>query len=58
VTKWKHPGEGAVEKAGYFSAAWLKKPVVLEMAGPADTLAALRMNGTGKFLVVNFWATY
>jgi len=56
VTTWKRPGEGAVEKAGYFSAAWLKKPVVLEMAGP-DTLAALRKNGTGKFLVVNFWAT-
>jgi thiol-disulfide isomerase/thioredoxin len=57
VTKWKGPGEGAVEKAGYSSAAWLKKPVVLEMAGP-DTLASLRKNGTGKFLVVNFWATW
>jgi thiol-disulfide isomerase/thioredoxin len=57
VTKWKRPGEGAVEKAGYSSAAWLKKPVVLEMAGP-DTLAALRKNATGKFLVVNFWATW
>src|SRR5215472_12891988 len=57
VTKWKRPGEGAVEKAGYSSAAWLKKPVVLEMAG-ADTLAALRKNETGKFLVVNFWATW
>jgi len=57
VTKWKRPGEGAVEKAGYSSAAWLKKPVVLEMAGP-DTLSALRKNETGKFLVVNFWATW
>jgi thiol-disulfide isomerase/thioredoxin len=57
VTKWKRPGEGAVEKEGYSSAAWLKKPVELEMAG-ADTLAALRKNETGKFLVVNFWATW
>jgi thiol-disulfide isomerase/thioredoxin len=57
VTKWKRPGEGAVEKQGYSSATWLKKPVVLEMAG-ADTLAALRKNETGKFLVVNFWATW
>lgn len=57
VTKWKRPGEGAVEKAGYSSASWLKKPVVLEMAG-ADTLSALRKNGTGKFLIVNFWATW
>jgi len=57
VTKWKRPGEGAVEKAGYSSASWLKKPIVLEMAG-ADTLSALRKNGTGKFLVVNFWATW
>ena len=57
VTKWKRPGEGAIEKAGYSSAAWLKKPVVLEIAG-ADTLAALRKNTTGTFLVVNFWATW
>ena len=57
VTKWKRPGEGAVEKAGYSSAAWLKKPVVLEMGG-ADTLTALRKNETGKFLVVNFWASW
>ncbi|HJZ99083.1 MAG TPA: redoxin domain-containing protein [Candidatus Solibacter sp.] len=57
VTKWKRPGEDAVEKAGYSSAAFRKKPVTLEMAG-ADTLAALRKNGTGKFLVVNFWATW
>ena len=57
VTKWKRPGEGAVEKAGYSSASWLKKPVVLEMAD-AGTLAALRKNDTGKFLVVNFWATW
>jgi thiol-disulfide isomerase/thioredoxin len=57
VTKWKRPGEDAVEKAGYSSAAFRKKPVTLEMAD-ADTLAALRKNGTGKFLVVNFWATW
>ena len=57
VTKWKRPGEGAVEKAGYSSAAWLKKPVALEMADAA-TLTALRKNDTGKFLLVNFWATW
>jgi thiol-disulfide isomerase/thioredoxin len=57
VTKWKRPGEEAVEKAGYSSAAWLRKPVVLETAGP-EILEALRKNGTGKFLVVNFWATW
>jgi thiol-disulfide isomerase/thioredoxin len=57
VTKWKRPGEGAVEKEGYSSASWLKKPVNLEMVG-ADTLTALRKNATGKFLVVNFWATW
>lgn len=32
-------------------------PVALEMAG-ADDLKKLRQNGTGKLLLVNFWATW
>jgi thiol-disulfide isomerase/thioredoxin len=56
VTKWKRPGE-VVDKPGYSASAFRKKPVVLEMAG-AEMLAALRKNGTGKFLVINFWATW
>jgi thiol-disulfide isomerase/thioredoxin len=57
VTKWKRPGVEAVDKPGYSTSAFRKKPVVLEMAG-AEMLAALRKNGTGKFLVINFWATW
>ena len=33
------------------------EPVTLEMVG-ADGLKALRQNGTGKLLLVNFWATW
>ena len=33
------------------------EPVTLEMAG-ADDLKKLRANGTGKLLLVNFWATW
>jgi thiol-disulfide isomerase/thioredoxin len=33
------------------------EPVTLEMAGP-DVLRKLRRNGTGKLLLVNFWATW
>ncbi len=33
------------------------EPVALEMAGP-DVLKKLRGNGTGKLLLVNFWATW
>jgi peroxiredoxin len=32
-------------------------PVSLEMAG-ADELKRLRLNGTGKLLLINFWATW
>ena len=32
-------------------------PVSLEMATP-DVLKTLRANTTGKFLMVNFWATW
>jgi peroxiredoxin len=34
-----------------------KAPVAVEMAG-ADELKRLRQNGTGKLLLVNFWATW
>jgi peroxiredoxin len=34
-----------------------KAPVSLEMAG-ADELKRLRQNGTGKLLLINFWATW
>jgi thiol-disulfide isomerase/thioredoxin len=57
VTKWKRAGEVAVEKEGYSSAKFRNKPVVLEMAGP-EMLQKLRKNGSGKFLLVNFWATW
>ena len=32
-------------------------PVAVEMAG-ADDLKRLRQNGTGKLLLINFWATW
>ena len=38
-------------------AAIAAEPVKLEMVG-ADGLKALRQNGTGKLLLVNFWATW
>jgi thiol-disulfide isomerase/thioredoxin len=34
-----------------------KEPVALEMVG-ADDLKRLRQNGTGKLLMINFWATW
>ena len=43
--------------AGGQHAAADPAPVALEMAGP-DTLKALRQNGTGKLLLINFWATW
>jgi peroxiredoxin len=48
---WRRPpnaGNDAAEATG---------PVAVEMAG-ADTLKKLRANGTGTFLIVNFWATW
>jgi thiol-disulfide isomerase/thioredoxin len=57
VTKWKRPGVNAAEKAGYSPTKFDQQPVVLQPAGP-ETLQALRKNGTGKFLVINFWATW
>jgi thiol-disulfide isomerase/thioredoxin len=57
VTKWRRPGSGPVEKEGYSATKFDQQPVVLQPA-TAETLQALRQNGTGKFLVVNFWATW
>jgi len=57
VTKWRPPGEGPVEKEGYSATKFDRQPVALQLAGP-ETLQALRKNGTDKFLVVNFWATW
>jgi thiol-disulfide isomerase/thioredoxin len=34
-----------------------KEPVVVDMAG-AEDLKRLRQNGTGKLLLINFWATW
>ena len=38
-------------------AAIAAEPVTLEMVG-ADGLKTLRQNGTGKLLLINFWATW
>jgi peroxiredoxin len=38
-------------------AAIAAEPVTLEMVG-ADALKKLRQNGTGKLLLINFWATW
>lgn len=38
-------------------AALATEPVTIEAAGP-ETMKALRKNGTGKLLLVNFWATW
>jgi thiol-disulfide isomerase/thioredoxin len=38
-------------------AAFAAEPVTVEAAGP-DAMKALRKNGTGKLLLVNFWATW
>jgi thiol-disulfide isomerase/thioredoxin len=38
-------------------AAFAAEPVNVEAAGP-ETMKALRKNGTGKLLLVNFWATW
>jgi peroxiredoxin len=44
---------GPDEQLARFEAA----PVTVEMAG-ADDLKRLRQNGTGKLLMINFWATW
>ena len=46
------PGGPEVEQA-----AIAAEPVTLEMVG-ADGLKKLRQNGTGKLLMINFWATW
>jgi peroxiredoxin len=52
-TKWKSKEDGRQKEMQKIEA----EPVKLEMAG-ADALKKLRANGTGKVLLVNFWATW
>jgi thiol-disulfide isomerase/thioredoxin len=52
-TKWAYQEKGTRDEMG----SWGKEPVTLEM-GSADKLKALRKNGTGKLILVNFWATW
>ena len=52
-TKWKSKKSTAAQELAKMEA----EPVKLEMATAAD-LKALRANGTGKVLLVNFWATW
>ncbi len=51
----KHPFNPPVRDA--LLAKFESAPVTVEMAG-ADDLKRLRQNGTGKLLLVNFWATW
>jgi peroxiredoxin len=46
------PSARTTEAAGYAA-----EPVTVQAAGP-DELRALRRNGTGKLLLVNYWATW
>jgi thiol-disulfide isomerase/thioredoxin len=52
TTRIAKPSGSAAEQARIEA-----EPVTLEMAG-ADKLKTLRGNGTGKLLLVNFWATW
>jgi len=52
-TKWLYKEEGRREELAEIE----KQPVILKMA-LADQLSALRKNGTGKLLLVDFWATW
>jgi peroxiredoxin len=51
--KWLSQPPGPDEQLAKFE----REPVTLEMAG-ADDLKRLRQNGTGKLLMINFWATW
>jgi thiol-disulfide isomerase/thioredoxin len=51
--KWAYKQAGGEEEMARIG----KEPVGLDLAGP-DRLKALRKNGTGKVLLVNFWATW
>ncbi len=52
-TKWKSKIDSAAQEMAKIEA----EPVKLEPASAAD-LKALRSNGSGKVLLVNFWATW
>jgi peroxiredoxin len=52
-TKWNDKVEGAQRQAK----AWLEKPVNVETIS-LDGLKALRQTAPGKFLMINFWATW
>jgi thiol-disulfide isomerase/thioredoxin len=52
-TKWKSKQESRLEELKRIEA----EPVKLDMVS-ADDLKKLRANGTGKVLLVNFWATW
>lgn len=52
-TKWKSKKPAAAQEKAKIEA----EPVKLDMAGAAD-LKTLRANGTGKVLLINFWATW
>jgi len=52
-TKWAYKEKGARDEI----AASEQEPVTLELTN-AERLKTLRKNGTGKLLLVNFWATW
>ena len=52
-TKWAYKEKGARDEL----AASEQQPVALELTG-VDQLKALRKNGSGKLILLNFWATW
>jgi peroxiredoxin len=52
-TKWAYKEKGARDEIS----ASEQEPVTVELA-TTDRLKALRKNGTGKLILVNFWATW
>ncbi len=52
-TKWAYKEKGARDEIS----ASEKEPVTVQLTTPA-ALQALRKNGTGKLILVNFWATW
>jgi peroxiredoxin len=51
------PVKGLASPAAVTQTAAASEPVAVEMAS-ADDLQRLRQNGTGKLLMINFWATW